>query len=550
MNIGGDLFISTNYMEEKISDKNVANLKHIKVLLNSDRQRMVKLVIICYNGLNLLDTLKGRLDKMEKKYQIFISSTYTDLIEAREKVRDAILTMMHFPIGMEMFSAGDEEQWEIIQDTIDSSDYYVLIVGHRYGSVIKVGNDAGISYTEKEFRYAREKGIPILAFIRSDDAVAKKDDFENDPDKMEKLAAFKDIVKNGRTVEWWETPDQLARQVTAALHKQMDRKKRPGWVRGDSFNIEASHAEILKLNKLVRDLQEENSNLRSKIVQRTPKLVAELILDNVSDVDKPRDADEEKAVEDDCRSHSDLVLSLDKNSIKLKLLPIYTEHYRNRYEQLDRSCVDTYLQSYVSDEALRRYNEALPTEDEIDTYIEKLSAYQRIRKGGVAFKLQISNDGTAKATDIRVFIDFPEEFLLFDISDIEDIEKPKEPELPENPIERAEEEYAKRMNPSIATATIDWARTWDLNHQNTLRAISALSRYDITNSYTQSLNFSLDIEEHGIVVESQQIPHKDLRLFDGIYIVPTKKGKFKVEVSVMCSEFLEPIESYIDVEVV
>lgn len=63
---------------------------------------------------------------MEKKYQIFISSTYKDLIEARSKVRDAILSMMHFPVGMEMFNAADEEQWEIIQETIDSSDYYPI----------------------------------------------------------------------------------------------------------------------------------------------------------------------------------------------------------------------------------------------------------------------------------------------------------------------------------------------------------------------------------------------------------------------------------------
>ena len=87
---------------------------------------------------------------MEKKYQIFISSTYKDLIEARSKVRDAILSMMHFPVGMEMFNAADEEQWEIIQETIDSSDYYVLILGQRYGSVIESGSDAGISYTEKD----------------------------------------------------------------------------------------------------------------------------------------------------------------------------------------------------------------------------------------------------------------------------------------------------------------------------------------------------------------------------------------------------------------
>ena len=117
---------------------------------------------------------------MEKKYQVFISSTYKDLIEARSKVRDAILSMMHFPVGMEMFNAADEEQWEIIQETIDSSDYYVLILGQRYGSVIESGSDAGISYTEKEFRYAREKKIPVLVFIIDDDVAIKPEFIEKD----------------------------------------------------------------------------------------------------------------------------------------------------------------------------------------------------------------------------------------------------------------------------------------------------------------------------------------------------------------------------------
>ena len=91
---------------------------------------------------------------MDKKYQVFISSTYKDLIEARAKVRDAILSMYHFPVGMEVFGAANEEQWQIIRETIDSSDYYVLIIAQRYGSVIPEGlPDAGISYTEKEFRH-------------------------------------------------------------------------------------------------------------------------------------------------------------------------------------------------------------------------------------------------------------------------------------------------------------------------------------------------------------------------------------------------------------
>lgn len=62
---------------------------------------------------------------MNKKYQVFVSSTYKDLQEARAKVRDAILSMYHFPVGMELFGAANEEQWQIISETIDSSDYYV-----------------------------------------------------------------------------------------------------------------------------------------------------------------------------------------------------------------------------------------------------------------------------------------------------------------------------------------------------------------------------------------------------------------------------------------
>ena len=62
----------------------------------------------------------------DKKYQVFISSTYKDLIEARAKVRDAILSMYHFPVGMELFGAANEEQWQIISETIDSSEVSIL----------------------------------------------------------------------------------------------------------------------------------------------------------------------------------------------------------------------------------------------------------------------------------------------------------------------------------------------------------------------------------------------------------------------------------------
>jgi len=127
---------------------------------------------------------------LDKKYQIFISSTYEDLIPERKKVCDVILSMYHFPIGMEMFSAADEEQWEIIKETIDSSDYYVLIIGKRYGSVIPEGQpDAGISYTEKEYRYAVSRGIPVLTFIKKESAITV-DKSDTDPVLIENLMRY------------------------------------------------------------------------------------------------------------------------------------------------------------------------------------------------------------------------------------------------------------------------------------------------------------------------------------------------------------------------
>ena len=103
---------------------------------------------------------------MAVKYQIFVSSTYDDLRGEREQVLKATLEMGNIPVGMEMFSAADEEQWKIITRQIDECDYYAVIVAQRYGSVVD-----GISYTEKEYDYAISKNIPVLGFIIEDDAL-------------------------------------------------------------------------------------------------------------------------------------------------------------------------------------------------------------------------------------------------------------------------------------------------------------------------------------------------------------------------------------------
>ena len=68
---------------------------------------------------------------MEKKYQVFVSSTYRDLATERQDVIQALLGLDCIPVGMELFPAADDDQWTLIKRLIDDCDYYILIVGGR-----------------------------------------------------------------------------------------------------------------------------------------------------------------------------------------------------------------------------------------------------------------------------------------------------------------------------------------------------------------------------------------------------------------------------------
>jgi hypothetical protein len=71
---------------------------------------------------------------MNKRYQVFVSSIYADLKEERQRVIQALMEMDCIPAGMELFPAADEEQWLFIRKVIDDCDYYLLVIGGRYGS--------------------------------------------------------------------------------------------------------------------------------------------------------------------------------------------------------------------------------------------------------------------------------------------------------------------------------------------------------------------------------------------------------------------------------
>lgn len=116
-----------------------------------------------------------------RKYQIFIISTYTNLIDERKLIIDALLKMDFIPAGMEIFVASDTEQYNVITKVIDLCDYYLLIIGKRYGTI---NEDTQFSYTEMEYNYALSKGIPILVFALAENSSISQEIIETDPLKQ------------------------------------------------------------------------------------------------------------------------------------------------------------------------------------------------------------------------------------------------------------------------------------------------------------------------------------------------------------------------------
>jgi hypothetical protein len=146
---------------------------------------------------------------MQKKYQVFISSTFKDLIEERQDTLKSVLDMGHIPSGMEIFPAADVEQFEYIKKIIDECDYYVLIVAARYGSL----DAAGVSYTEKEYHYAVSQKKTVLAFVYNDVGNIATNKTDTDQELQKKLAAFRKDVAKSRLVQLWSSREELRAKV-------------------------------------------------------------------------------------------------------------------------------------------------------------------------------------------------------------------------------------------------------------------------------------------------------------------------------------------------
>jgi hypothetical protein len=187
---------------------------------------------------------------MDKRYQVFVSSTYADLQDERQEVMQALLELDCIPAGMELFPAANEDQWTLIKKVIDDCDYYIVIVAGRYGSV---GPD-GRSYTEMEYRYALERGKPVIGFVHKDPGSLPANRCEVSDDGKLKLEEFRTFVQQ-KMCRFWDSPADLGSQVSRSLVKLIKSNPAVGWVKADLVPDVAAAEEILRLRNRIEELE-------------------------------------------------------------------------------------------------------------------------------------------------------------------------------------------------------------------------------------------------------------------------------------------------------
>jgi len=149
---------------------------------------------------------------MERRYQVFISSTYADLQEERQEIIQALLELDCIPVGAMLFPTGDDGQWALIKKVIDECDYYIVVIGGRYGSL----SPSGISYTQMEYEYAVSQGKPVVAFLHQSPNSLPPQKTEDTDWGRRKLAAFRTLVQK-RMCRYWTSTAELGSAVTMSL---------------------------------------------------------------------------------------------------------------------------------------------------------------------------------------------------------------------------------------------------------------------------------------------------------------------------------------------
>lgn len=145
--------------------------------------------------------------------QVFLSSTFQDLLHHREKAAQAIERLGQPGIRMEVFGARSLEAREACFEESEASDAFIGIDAHRYGYV---PSGETKSIPELEFDCARDHRKPTLCFVVAED-LPWRPTYREEGAARASLRAFKDRRRSLTGTDDFTSPEDLAFKIAASL---------------------------------------------------------------------------------------------------------------------------------------------------------------------------------------------------------------------------------------------------------------------------------------------------------------------------------------------
>jgi hypothetical protein len=161
---------------------------------------------------------------------------------------------------MELFPAADDNSLTLIKSVIDDSDYYLVILGGRYGTVDAA---TGKSFTHLEYEYALTAGKPTIALLRSNPGTLPADKTEATDVGRKRFDDFRSELRRKNCRDSSDRGELTAAVFTGVQHLK---KTRPGvgWIRTPDGVDGALKDELLRVRREMDSLNAELMQARRR----------------------------------------------------------------------------------------------------------------------------------------------------------------------------------------------------------------------------------------------------------------------------------------------
>ncbi len=184
---------------------------------------------------------------IDKRYHVFISTTEADMHAERVVLSQTLVSQGFFSWGLEQRTPLTTA---FARRQIDDCDYFILMLGSRYGEL----SASGVSYMHLEYIYAVTKQKPILVLMYEAPETRSEQFQDKTPEGKVKFLDFRRQLQRERdTVMTFRDLRDLEIAIRHTMPQFLSRYPAQGWIRPNQ--------------QLVQQLQDENEQLRQKVIQ-------------------------------------------------------------------------------------------------------------------------------------------------------------------------------------------------------------------------------------------------------------------------------------------